>query len=41
MKELSEYPKELTENRNSSEASFIFCLWKQPDLFPLMYKERQ
>lgn len=33
MKELSEYPKELTENRNSSEASFIFCLWKQPDLY--------
>ena len=32
-KELSEYPKELTESRNSVEASFIFCLWKQPDLY--------
>ena len=32
-KELSEYPKELTEGRNAIEASFIFCLWKQPDLY--------
>lgn len=32
-KELTEYPSELTENRNSIEASFIFCLWKQPDLY--------
>ena len=32
-KELSEYPKELTEGRNAVEASFIFCLWKQPDLY--------
>ena len=32
-KELNEYPSELTENRNSIEASFIFCLWKQPDLY--------
>lgn len=33
MKKLSEYPDELVENRNSIEASFIFCLWKQPDLY--------
>ena len=32
-KELNEYPKELTDGRNSVEASFIFCLWKQPDLY--------
>ena len=32
-KELSEYPNELTEGRNAVEASFIFCLWKQPDLY--------
>lgn len=32
-KELSEYPKELTDGRNAVEASFIFCLWKQPDLY--------
>ena len=32
-KELSEYPKELIEGRNAVEASFIFCLWKQPDLY--------
>lgn len=33
MKSLSEYPKELIENRDSIEATFIFCLWKQPDLY--------
>lgn len=32
-KKLSDYPRELTESRNSVEASFIFCLWKQPDLY--------
>lgn len=32
-KELSQYPKELTDNRNSVEASFVFCLWKEPDLY--------
>lgn len=32
-KKLCDYPKELTESRSSVEASFIFCLWKQPDLY--------
>lgn len=27
------YPNELTEGRESLEASFVFCLWKQPDLY--------
>lgn len=31
--ELKDYPKELTEGRESAEATFVFCLWKQPDLF--------
>lgn len=30
---LKEYPKELVEGRESAEATFVFCLWKQPDLF--------
>lgn len=30
---LEDYPKELTENRGSIEASFVFCLWKDPDLY--------
>lgn len=30
---LSDYPKELTEGRESAEAMFIFCLWKNPELF--------
>lgn len=33
VKKLSDYPKELTDGRESTEASFVFCLWKQPDLF--------
>ena len=28
-----EFPKELTEGRESIEASFIFCLFKNPELF--------
>ena len=30
---LSDFPKELTEGRESLEASFIFCLYKNPELF--------
>ena len=30
---LSDYPKELIEGRESAEAMFIFCLWKNPELF--------
>ncbi|TCJ01137.1 DnaB-like helicase C-terminal domain-containing protein [Cytobacillus praedii] len=33
MKSLDDYPKELTENRDIVEGSFIFCLWKNPDLY--------
>lgn len=32
-KELKEYPKELTKGRDAAEATFVFCLWKQPDLY--------
>ena len=28
-----EYPDELIKGRESAEATFIFCLWKQPDLY--------
>lgn len=31
--ELKDYPKELVESRQSDEASFVFCVWKQPDLY--------
>ena len=31
--DLSKYPKELTEGRQSAEAAFIFCLYKQPDIY--------
>lgn len=30
---MSKYPEELTKGRDSAEATFVFCLWKQPDLF--------
>ena len=30
---LEKYPKELTEGREAIEASFIFCLYKNPELF--------
>lgn len=28
-----DYPEELIKGRESAEATFIFCLWKQPDLY--------
>lgn len=31
--ELNKYPKELTKDRESLEASFVFCLFKNPELF--------
>lgn len=33
MKEIAEYNKLLVENREVIEASFVFCLWKNPELF--------
>lgn len=30
---LKNYPQELIKGRESAEATFVFCLWKQPDLF--------
>lgn len=33
MLSLDNYPKELTANREMTEANFIFCLWKNPDLY--------
>lgn len=33
MKDITEYNKALVENREVLEASFIFCLWKNPELF--------
>lgn len=33
MKEITEYNKLLVENREVLEASFVFCLWKNPELF--------
>ncbi|MEK4025349.1 DnaB-like helicase C-terminal domain-containing protein [Sporosarcina sp. FSL W7-1283] len=33
MKEITDYDKRLVENREVLEASFIFCLWKNPELF--------
>jgi len=30
---LKDFPAELTSSRQADEASFIFCLWKQPDLY--------
>lgn len=33
MKTIDEYPSQLVENRNTIEASFIFCLWKNPELY--------
>ena len=28
-----EYPEDLIKGRESAEATFIFCLWKQPELY--------
>ncbi|WP_182006272.1 DnaB-like helicase C-terminal domain-containing protein [Priestia aryabhattai] len=39
MKVIDEYPNKLTENRETIEASFIFCLWKDPDLYGDYEKE--
>lgn len=39
MKTLEEYPKELINDRDSVEASFIFCLWRNPDLYADYMKE--
>jgi replicative DNA helicase len=33
MQPLESYPKDLTSTRNMIEANFIFCLWKNVDLF--------
>lgn len=33
MKEVSNYDVRLVENREVLEASFVFCLWKNPELF--------
>lgn len=32
-KELKDYPKELIKGRDGAEATFVFSLWKQPDLY--------
>lgn len=33
MNNLDSYPAKLVENRGQIEGSFIFCLWKNPDLY--------
>jgi hypothetical protein len=33
MPSLDNYPAILNENRDMIEANFIFCLWKNPDLY--------
>lgn len=33
MQLLDNYPRELTDNRDMIEANFIFCLWRNPDLY--------
>lgn len=39
MKPLDHYDKALVENRDMQEANFIFCLWKNPDLYHDYEKE--
>lgn len=39
MNSLDNYPSELSENRGMTEANFIFCLWKNPDLYSDYEKE--
>jgi replicative DNA helicase len=39
MNSLDNYPKEFTNNRSMIEANFIFCLWKNPDLYADYEKE--
>ena len=36
---LKNYPQELVKGRESAEATFVFCLWKQPDLFDDFQKD--
>ncbi len=33
MKVFEHYPSDLTKNRNIIEGNFIFCLWKEPELY--------
>lgn len=33
MKNINEYPSKLTESRKELEGSFVFALWKEPDLY--------
>lgn len=33
MQSFENYPSELTKNRNIIEGNFIFCLWKDPELY--------
>jgi replicative DNA helicase len=39
MQSLDNYPAPLNENRDMIEANFIFCLWKNPDLYGDYEKE--
>lgn len=39
MQTLDNYPKELTDQREMTEANFIFCLWRNPDLYGDYEKE--
>jgi hypothetical protein len=39
MRSLDNYPAPLVENRDMIEANFIFCLWKNPDLYGDYEKE--
>lgn len=39
MQTLDSYPDVLTVNRDMTEANFIFCLWKNPDLYGDYEKE--
>lgn len=36
---LEKYPKELVKNRTIIEGNFIFCLWKDPELYGDYYKK--
>lgn len=33
MNTINDYPKKLVENRDLIEANFVFCLWKDPELY--------
>ncbi|MCM3109904.1 DnaB-like helicase C-terminal domain-containing protein [Lederbergia lenta] len=39
MKLIEEYPESLVNDRNTIEASFIFCLWKNPESYSDYMKE--